>query len=287
AQVSPVRERGSDFSVSYVAAHILRDGQGASLYEQRVEHARHLALLPPGTVIDLPFITPPTAALLALPFTLADPGTAFRIWSLSQLALLALAVVIASRAAPWPTRTRPGARWAAVLLGVAGAATFSFLLLGQIDGFPALGLASAYALWRRDRPGWAGLCLALGFAATMPHLAIGLAVFVLARRHWSALAGAASGVAAAAAASLVAGPAALGGFASSLVFALGNTPAASTLGAAGLAASWLGGGTAGAVLGLAGSLAALAACGVLGVRSARTPARLEVTLAGALTLSLV
>ena len=101
AQVSPLRERGTDFSASYVAALLVRDGQGPSLYDQRAEHARHVQLLPAGTVIDLPFITPPTTALLAMPFTLTDPGTAFRLWSLCQLALLALAIVIASRAATW------------------------------------------------------------------------------------------------------------------------------------------------------------------------------------------
>jgi len=288
AQVSPVRERGTDFSASYVAAQLVRDGQGASLYDQRVEHTHHLALLPPGTVIDLPFITPPTTALLAMPFTLTDPGTAFRLWSLAQLALLALALVIASRVAPWPRRVHPAVRWGAIGVGLAGVATFSFLLLGQIDGITALGLAAAYALWRRDRPGWAGLCLGLGFALTKPHLAVGLAVFLVARRDWRAVAGAATGVAAAAAASVVvAGPAAVGGFASSLVFALGNTPAASTVGAAGLAASWLGPGGGATALGVLGSLAALAGCAALGVRSAGLPLRLEAALGGALALSLV
>ena len=288
AQVSPLRERGTDFSDSYVAAQLVRDGQGASLYDQRAEHARHLQQLPPGTVIDLPFITPPTSALLAMPFTLTDPGTAFRLWSLCQLALLALAIVIACRAAPWPRGMHSAVRWGAVALGLAGVATFSFLLLGQIDGVAALGLAAAYALWRRDRAGWAGFCLALGFASTKPHLAVGLAVFLVARRDWRAVAGAAMGVAAAVAASLLtAGPAALGGFVSSLIFALGNTPATSTVGTTGLAASWLGTGGGATAFGLAGSLVALAGCAVLGARSAGRPMRLEAALAGALALSLV
>src|SRR5205807_9140750 len=120
-------------------------------------------------------------------------------------------------------------------------------------------LAAAYALWRRDRAGWAGFCLALAFAATKPHLAVGLAVFLVARRDWRAVAGATAGVTAAVVASLLAaGPAALGGFASSLIFALGNTSAASTVGTARLAPSWLGPGAGATAPGLAGSPAALA-----------------------------
>src|SRR5438105_14293637 len=115
-------------------------------------------------------------------------------------------------------------RWGAVALGLAGVATFSFLLLGQIDGVAALGLAAAYALWRRDRAGEAGFCLALSLAATKPHLAVGLAVFLVARRDWRAVAGAAMGVAATVAASLLtAGPAAFGGFVSQLVSVRGYT----------------------------------------------------------------
>ncbi len=79
------------------------------LYDQQAEHSRHLTLLPAGTVINLPFITPPTTALLALPFTVLDPGTAFRVWSLVELLLLALAVWIAIRAGPWPSASWAGA----------------------------------------------------------------------------------------------------------------------------------------------------------------------------------
>jgi hypothetical protein len=82
------------------------------------------------------------------------------------------------------------------------------------------------------------------------------------------------------------GPAGLGGFVSALGFAAGNTPGASTLGIPGLVASWLGSGTAAVVVGLAGSLVALAGCAVLGSRSRGNPGALEVTLAGAAALSL-
>jgi Glycosyltransferase family 87 len=288
AQVTPLRERGTDFSASYVAALLLRDGKGAQLYNQQVEHAQHLTLLPAGTVIDLPFITPPTSALLALPLTLLDPGTAFRVWSVIELILLALAVWIAIRAGPWPASAGRSPRAATALMALAAGGTYAFLILGQIDGVAALGLAAAYVAWRRCHPAAAGFWMAIAFAATKPHLAIGLGVWLVARRDWRGLAGAVAGCAVIAAISLVlVGPGGLGGFVSALGFAAGNTPGASTLGIPGLVASWLGGGSVAVVIGLAGSLLALAGCWLLGARSRRVPQALEVSLAGAAALSLV
>lgn len=287
AQVTPARERGSDFSASYVAALLLRSGDGAALYDEQLEHARHLTLLPAGTVINLPFITPPTTALLALPFTALDPGTAFRTWSLLELVLLALAAWIAIRAGPWPQRREPGARSSILLMAIAGGGTFAFLLLGQIDAIPALGLAAAYAAWRDGRSAAGGFWLGVAFAATKPHLAVGFAIWLVARRDWRALAGAIAGCAVAGAVSFaLVGPAGVGGFISALGFAYGNTPGSSTLGLPGLVASWLGGGAAAGAIGLIGSVAALAGCALLGLRSRRGGA-LEVSLAGAAALSLV
>jgi hypothetical protein len=288
AQVTPLRERGTDFSASYVAALVLRDGDGAQLYNQQVEHARHLSLLPAGTVINLPFITPPTSALLALPLTALDPGTAFRVWSVIELLLLALAVWIAIRAGPWPASAGRSPRVATALMALATGGTYAFLVLGQIDGVTALGLAAAYLAWRKDRPALAGFWMALGFAATKPHLAIGLGIWLVARRDWRALAGALAGSALVAAVSLaLVGPAGVGGFISALGFAAGNTPGASTLGIPGLVASWLGGGTVAVVIGIGGSLLALIGCWLLGTRTRGVSGALETSLAGAVALSLV
>lgn len=288
AQVTPVRERGTDFSASYVAALLVRGGDGAGLYDQQAEQSRHLTLLPAGTVIDLPFITPPTTALLALPLTVLDPGTAFRVWSVIELALLAVAVWVAIRAGPWPSRVGRAPRATTVLMATAAGGTYAFLLLGQIDGIAALGLAAAYAAWRKGRPAAAGFWLALAFAATKPHLAIGLGIWLVARRDWRALAGAVAGCAVVAAVSLtLVGPGGLAGFVSALGFAVGNTPGASTLGIPGLVASWLGGGTVPAAIAVGGSLIALGGCGLLGARSRGNHGALEASLAGAAALSLV
>ncbi len=288
AQVSPQRERGTDFSASYVAALLVRSGDGAQLYNQQAEHARHLALLSPGTMIDLPFITPPTTALIVLPFTALDPGTAFRVWSLVELILLGLAVWVAIRAGPWPAGARGATRAATMLLALAAGGTYAFLLLGQIDGIAALGLAVAYSSWRKQRSAAAGFWLALAFAATKPHLAIGLGIWLVARRDWRALGGAICGCAVVAGVSMaLVGPAGLAGFVSALGFAAGNTPGSSTLGIQGLVTSWLGSGNLAVGISIVGSLIALAGCAMLGSRSRGRTAALEISLAGAAAFSLV
>jgi hypothetical protein len=177
---------------------------------------------------------------------------------------------------------------AVLLMALAGGGTFAFLLLGQIDGFAAIGLAAAYASWRGGRNALAGFLLGLAFAATKPHLAIGLAVWLVARRDWRALAGAATGCVLVAGVSLaLVGPSGIGDFVSALGFAYGNTPASSTVGVPGLIASWFGTGTFPGVIGVIGALLALVGCAVLGARSRGAPAMLEVSLAGAAALSLV
>jgi len=287
APVSDFRQTGSDFSASYTAALLIREGHGAALYDQAAEQSRHLALLPPGTRLTLPFVTPPTTALIALPFTALDPATASRLFALLEVAVLGAAVLIVVRAAPWPPGIPRGARLATGAIALAGVPTLALLLLAQFDALCALGLAAGYAMWRRARPLPAGFCLALGFAVAKPHLAAGLLVFLLARRDWRALLGAAGAAALAVAVSAaLAGPGAVLSFFGDLGYSLRVTPGPSTVGLPGLAASWLGGGPAAALAAVAGAVAALAGCAVLGHRSRRTPDLLELTLAGAVALSL-
>jgi hypothetical protein len=270
-QVSPARERGTDFSASYVAALVVREGDGGQIYNQGVEAAKHAAILLPGYRVNLPFITPPTTALLAIPLTFLDPGAAFRLFSILQLLLLVAGVAVAARAGPWPGGSR-SARWVAAAAAVAGSATLPLLLLGQWDGLCALGLALAYTSWRRDRPFSAGLWLALGFGIAKPHLAIGLLAFAIGRRDRRALLGMVTGAVALIAVSVVAvGPSATLGFLGASSFALGNTPAASTLGLLGLAASWLGSGSAATGIAIAGGVLGIAACGLAQPRPSRPP----------------
>jgi hypothetical protein len=166
--------------------------------------------------------------------------------------------------------------------------TFSLLVLGQWDGLSALGIAGAYALWRRGHLGWGGACLAATAAVAKPHLAIGLAVFIIARRDRRLFLGAAAGLGAVAAASVLAvGPQGFADFLHAAVASTSRWPLRELLGFSGLFGSWLGDGAVAQVLAAVASTAAVAVCAVLGDCWRRRPDRLEPALAGATALSLV
>jgi len=284
--VGDTTERGTDFSTSYVAALLIREGHGAQLYDQQLEQQRHLALLPPGTHITLPFLTPATTAVLALPFTWLDLAAASRLMSVLQVLALLTAILIAIRAAPWPSTTPRGARAAVTLAALAGVPTLVLLLLAQLDGVCALGLAGAYAAWRRDRNFVAGLLLGITVLGVKPHLALGLAVFMLARRDWRALGGfMASACVVGLTALAVGGPSAITGFIAASTASLSSTPANQTIGLPGLVASWLGGTEAAVALDVVLIGVCLAACVRFGVRS-RSTHHFELDLLGVTALSL-
>jgi len=278
----------SDFTSIYVGATLLRQGEGSRLYDETLQAPLHARLIAPDPEGNLPYVNPPAAAVVALPFSLLGLDTAWRLWSLLQLVLLAAAAAIAIRAAPWPAATPRLVRLGAGGLSLAGVGTFNLLLLGQWDGLSALGLAAAYAAWRRGRLAWGGALLAMTAAVAKPHLALGLAVFVVARRDRRLLAGAAAGLVAVVGISLLAaGPSGCAGF---LHAAMGSTTRwhlGELLGFTGLFGSWLDDGLpAQALAALAGG-AALAACAGLGDAWRRHPGLLEPALAGAVALSLV
>ncbi len=298
SHVTALQRADSDYSATWVAAQVWRDGQGSRLYDQGLETARHTALFPAGSLApgqrpDLPFITPPTTAVLAAPLAGLDLATAYRVWSLLQLALLAAAVAVAVRAAPWPARAGAPLRAAAGLGALVGLGSLRLLLQGQWDGLSALSLALAYAAWRRGHTGRAGALLMGGALLAKPHLAVGLAVWLLARRDRRGLAGAAAAAAAVAGASLLlAGPAASAAWLQALTMSAGHTGVASLVGLTGLLGSWIPGhgpaheATA-QLLAVAPTLAALGACWLLGDRARRRPDLLEPALAGATALSLL
>ena len=151
-----------------------------------------------------------------------------------------------------------------------------------------LGLAAAYASWRRGRMATGGAWLGVTAALAKPHLGLGLAALMIARRDRRLLAGAAAGVAAVAAACIVvAGPSGCAGFMRIAVGSAGRWNLASMLGFTGLFGSWLGdGGMTHAVAALA-TVVAVAACAALGSAWRHSPRQLEAALAGATALSLV
>jgi hypothetical protein len=288
AQLSRADQTGSDYSTFHVAALTWRNGHGGQLYDQVAETRLHETLVPAGYHVDLPFISPPTTALLTAPLTALDLGAAFRVASLVQCALAAAAVAVALRAAPRPRGQSRAQTLATGAIALAGVGTLVTLLMGQWDGFCAFGLALAYAAWRCDRPGIAGLALALTIAPTKPHIALGLVAFLLATRHARAIAGAAAGAATTVLAGLlVAGPHGWMGWLGSLSLSSSHSPLPSLLGFTGLFGSWLGDTTTARTLATLATVAAVAGCAVLGERYRRDRSALEPALAGAAALSLV
>ncbi|HEY8755672.1 MAG TPA: glycosyltransferase 87 family protein [Candidatus Dormibacteraeota bacterium] len=287
--VSVVNIDTSDFTATYVAGTLLREGHGATMYDQTAETAVHDAVIAPVRRGSLPFPNPPLSAVIAAPVTLLPLAAAYRLWQALQLLMLGLAVVVAARAAPWPTALRRrGVAGAAALVALAGTGTLSLGLLGQWDGFSALGLAAAYALWRRSDRFAGGAVLAATAAIAKPHLAIGLAALLLGWRDRRVLAGAAAGLAAMLLLSLVAvGPGGLAGFVDAARADAGRWPLASMLGFTGLFGSWLGDGAATQLLAAAGSSLAAGGCLLLGRRLAGDRSALEPCLGAATLLSLL
>jgi hypothetical protein len=279
--------RTSDFAGTYAAATLWRDGNAAQMYDSAAQQRVLAATGAPRNHLDIPFENPPLAAVVAAPFSLLDAVLAYRTWSLLQLLCVLAAVVVAMRAAPWPERTPALVRGAIALTAVAGFGTGALWIEGQWDGPLVLGVAAAYWAWRRDRSLVAGLAIGVTAAVTKPHLALGLAAFMLGRRDWRALAGLAGGAATTlVVALLLEGAQPLASFVSLLTVPR-YSPSVQMQSAAGLFASWLGDTSLSYRLALAAGLAAFAVAATLGAATRRAPALLEPALSGALALSLL
>lgn len=123
----------------------------------------------------LPFLAPAWVAFLAVPFDLLGTNVGGRLWILAGLACLALGLCLAVRPRP-PTSALPA---------FASVPTALLLLNAQLDGFVALGIGAALALW--TQPFLAGLCL--GLTLLKPQLVLPLGAALLLTRQWRVLAG--------------------------------------------------------------------------------------------------
>lgn len=276
----------SDFTATYMGATLLRDGHGSSMYDELLQKPLHDQLIAPDHEGNLPFVNAPLAAALAVPLSLLNLHLAYRLWALGQFLLLVLATALAIRAAPgWRSLRRDQ------LVAVAGVAlacvgTWTLLIQGQWDGVSALGLAGAYAAFRARRQATAGAVLAVTSVIAKPHLALGLAAFVLAWRDRRLLVGALAGLGGAIFASLlIAGPGGLAGFVHAALHSTTRWDLSGMLSFIGIAGSFFGNSTTAHVLGTVGSVVAVGVAAVLGASMRRPSGRLEPALAGAAVLS--
>ena len=277
----------SDFTSTYVGATLLREGHGSEMYDQSLQTVLHSELDPADKGGNLPFVNPPLAAALAMPVSLLGLDAAYRVWSLVQLALLVVAVVVALRAAPIQTLRR-GQIAAIALLALASMGTWAMFIQGQWDGVSALGLATAYASLRRGRPATAGVLLAVTSLIGKPQLALCLAAFVVGRRDWRLIAGGLAGLAVCAGLSvLIAGTAGVAGFLGGLAGSLTRWQLTTFVSLVGIGAA-VTGSTAGAyIVAAIGGAMAMALAAALGSAVRARPDRLEAGLAGAAVLSVL
>lgn len=277
--------RTSDYAGSYAASVLWRTGRGGSIYDVGAEEQVSRAAGVPANHLFIPFENPPLAAVVASPLSLLDATTAYRVWSLLQLALLVAAVTIAARVAPWPRRAPRLSALSSTGLALAGFGTGLLLVEGQWDGLVALGLALGYAGWRRGRGFGPGFAIGATAAMAKPHLIAGVIAFMVGRRDWRGLAGAATGAAAVLGAGvLLTGPA-TGSFIAALLQPV-NSPSAEMQGATGLFGSLFGGGLAPYAAAIAAACVAALVAGRLGAVVRKRPDLLEPGLLGAATLSL-
>ncbi len=282
ASLSPT----SDFAGTYVASTLIRTGHAEQIYDAAAERRALVSSGAPAGHDDIPFENPPAAAVVAIPFTLLGAGAAWRAWSLLQLLLVALSLWLVSRAAPWPPALPRLSRLAIVLVAFAGFGTGLLFVEGQWDGVSVFGLACAYALWRRERPGAAGFALGFTAAIAKPQLVIGIAAFMVGRRDWRAVGGALAGAAVTVGIGLIgAGPRGLTAFVTA-VATPSNSPTAQMQGSSGLFGSLLGQAPGVFFLAVGAGIAAAAVAGWLGTVAKRRPDLFEPALCGAVALSL-
>jgi hypothetical protein len=276
----------SDFAGTYVASTLIRSGHAAQIYDTGAERQALVASGAPVSHDDIPFENPPSAAVVALPFALLGAGDAWRAWSLLQLALMLGALFLVARTAPWPATLPRLPRLAIVLIALAGFGTGLLFVEGQWDGVSVLGLAAAYALWRRERTAAAGFALGFTAAIAKPQLVIGVAAYMIGRRDWRAVGGALAGAAVTVVIGLVGtGPHALTAFVTAIATP-SNSPTAQMQGTSGLFGSLLGHAPGVFLLAVGAGIAAAAVAGWLGTVARRRHDLFEPSLCGAVALSL-
>ena len=175
--------RGPDLLAHLAAARLVLAGDAAHLYDPRVQGAVQEAVL--GTALDhvSPFLLPPVAAFLFVPFALLPYPVAATLWLIVSVALIGWSLRLL-----WPLSPLRGK----IPSGFALPALVATYPVGMnlVGGNNAAVWLAIYALGARylmtDRPVAAGLVL--GFGALKPQLFLAVPVLLLAQRRWRALA---------------------------------------------------------------------------------------------------
>lgn len=181
---SSLSRRSADFTISYAAALLVREGHPEAVYHR--DQLGPLMMRLSENAIDprLPFDAPLALTLPFVPLTFLPLEAAFHIWQIVTLALLVVSVMLLARWLPLGRLSLPLA--ITVLLGFP--ATWALLSEGQSSALLLLGAVLLIGGLRRDQwwlAGAGGLLLAL-----KPQYLPAYLILLGARRQWRALAAA-------------------------------------------------------------------------------------------------
>ena len=170
----------TDFSLTYVGALIVHQGNGSQLYDLDLQKRMRDSIF--AHPVPILFEHPPFEAFLLSPLAALPFRTAFRIWGLINAAVWLLLIVLLRRYLPWPRE----------LLGY----TFLWLLFAPLavalyQGQSSIILVALFAITflhlKNGRTFSAGV--ALGFGLIKLQFALPFALIFLLRRQWRFLAG--------------------------------------------------------------------------------------------------
>lgn len=166
----------TDFAPVWAAAVRVLAGTPALVYEHALHESYYASLIQRPAASGLTYGYPPTSFLLIAPLGLLPYGAALAAYLLAGLAL-------------WFTVLRKivGDTPTALAMALAWGGASQTLLLAQNGFLTAAALAGGLVLLPR-RPVLAGVLF--GLLAVKPHLGLALALFLLVRRDWQAIAAA-------------------------------------------------------------------------------------------------
>jgi hypothetical protein len=177
AQLVPHARKGlSDFRAFYTAGHMLRTGE--PLYDYAAEAAAQSSLVTPSR-FTLPFMSPPFAALLFVPFSWFTYQTGFFLFLAFNLACLGLTLfLLRPFTATLDTNWHPTATLVALSFLPVGIA----MIFGQLSLVLLLLYCACFVALQSGRPILAGLFLAV--ALVKFQIALPVALLFLLWRQW-------------------------------------------------------------------------------------------------------
>ena len=170
-----------DFQARWTGARLLLDGRVADLYDPDVQGQLQQTLVP-GSVGLSWFVSPPSAAILYLPYALFSYSTAAALRGVALVAMLTASVLLARRLLPDDDRDY----WVLAVAFLASPPVFEVLITGQDSIGVLLTVVAAIRLLLRGRDTAAGAVLAFG--VFKPHMFVLAPVALLVQRRWKAAA---------------------------------------------------------------------------------------------------